>query len=132
MGGWYDAFKDLLAIADRLKDAELKQSLAAVRVECAKLAEENARLREELIALREQARAESTMRYRDNVYWRQAEGTPEEGPFCPTCWDGARKPVRMTLLEHGSHWRCNVCDRYVLRPGATPPSRMRVETDWIV
>jgi predicted ATP-grasp superfamily ATP-dependent carboligase len=54
--GWYEAIKDAIVVADRLRDIELKQRLADVQVECAKLAEENAKLRQELLDLREQAK----------------------------------------------------------------------------
>jgi hypothetical protein len=52
--GWYEAIKDVVTVADRLRDAELKHRLAAVQVECAKLAEDNARLRQDVLELRGQ------------------------------------------------------------------------------
>ena len=67
--GWYEALKDAHAVADRLKNAELKQRLADLQVECAKLAEENARLRQELIALRQRVRTREEMQYQHDVYW---------------------------------------------------------------
>lgn len=85
--GWYEAVKDVLSVADRLRDAELRQ-LANVQVECANLAEENARLRQELMDLREKTRARQEMEFRDNVYWRLSEDARKEGPFCPKCLDG--------------------------------------------
>ena len=94
--GWYEALKDAVAVADQLKNAELKQKLAAVQVESAKLAEENARLRQELIDLREQAQTRQEMEYHDNVYWRQFAEGEREGPFCPKCLDGERKKARMS------------------------------------
>ena len=51
--GWYEALKDAVKAADQLRSAELKQKLAEVQVECAKLAEDNALLRQELIEMRE-------------------------------------------------------------------------------
>ena len=68
--GWYEAIKDAIIVADRLRDIELKQRLADVQVECAKLAEENAKLRQELLDLREQAKTRQEMYYQNNVYWR--------------------------------------------------------------
>ena len=119
--GWYEAIKDVITVAERLKDAELKQTLATVRMEGAKLAEENARLREELVALRERLCAEAAILHRDNVYWKRVEGAPEEGPFCPTCWDGERKPVRMAEWAEDLWWKCPVCRCSVQRPGMAPP-----------
>lgn len=115
--GWYEAFKDLLAVADRLRDAELKHKLADVQMEGARLAEENARLRQELIALQEQVRTRQEMQYRDNVYWRQAGQGEREGPFCPKCLDGDGKPARMSDRADDDCWRCPVCRYVVMKPG---------------
>lgn len=118
--GWYEAFKDVLAVADRLRDAELKQRLADVQVEGAKLAEENARLRQELIGLREQVRIRQEMQYQDNVYWRQSGQGKREGPFCPKCLDGERKAARMSDRADDHCWRCPVCRYAIMKPGRGP------------
>lgn len=115
--GWYEAFKDLLAVADRLRDAELKQRLADVQMEGARLAEENARLRQELIELREQLRTRQEMQYQDNVYWRQSGQGSREGPFCPKCLDGDGKPARMSDRADDDFWRCPVCSYIIMKPG---------------
>jgi beta propeller repeat protein len=86
--GWYEAMKDAISVADRLRDAELKQKLANVQIECAKLSEENAQLRLEVHELREQIRTRQTMEFRDDVYWRNEDGQLI-GPICPKCFDGA-------------------------------------------
>ena len=65
---WYEALKDAVTAAERVRDAELKQRLADVQVECAKLAEDNARLRQDLTDLREQSRTRQEAQHRDNVY----------------------------------------------------------------
>ena len=106
--GWYEAVKDLIKIADRIRDAELKQKLADVQMEGAKLAEENARLRQELIDLRQQVQTRQEMIFRDNVYWRHQSDDKIEGPFCPKCLDGEGKSSRMTDLAD-NYWRCPVC-----------------------
>lgn len=118
--GWYEAFKDLLAVADRLRDAELKQKLADVQLEGAKLAEENARLRQELIELREQVRTRQEMQHQDNVYWRQSGQGRREGPFCPKCLDGEGKAARMSDRPDDHWWRCPVCGCIIKKPGPGP------------
>ena len=124
--GWYEALKDAIAAADRLRDAEMKQRLADVQVECAKLAEENARLRQELIDLRERERIREEMQYADNVYWRPSGKGKREGPFCPKCFDGENKTARMSEHLEDSYWRCPVCNYAILKPGEShtlPSSR---------
>jgi hypothetical protein len=116
--GWYEALKDVLTLADRLKDAELKQRLADVQMEGAKLAEENARLRQELIDLRQQVDTRQQMEFRDNVYWRLSLQGKGEGPFCPKCLDGDGKAARM--VDAPNHWECPVCDFTTRKPGSDP------------
>jgi len=112
---WYDAIKVAGDAIEALRNAELNGLLANVRMEGAKLAEENARLREELLALKEIARLRGTMVFRDNVYWHVEEGKTQ-GPCCPNCWPSVGKAVRM--VDRGRHgWICPVCDRYIGRPG---------------
>jgi hypothetical protein len=129
--GWDEAIKDAFAVADDLKHAELTHALAVVRMEGAKLTVENARLWEELLALRELTRGEAAMVHRHSVYWKQIDGGGEEGPFCPTCWDGERKLVRMDEVRGA--WRCAVCRR-ALYPGVTPQERRQLapwQRGWI-
>lgn len=124
---WYEAIKDAVTVADRLRDAELQHRLAAVQVECAKLAEKNARLRQELLDLREQSQTRQEMKFKDNVYWR-VNGDEMEGPFCPKCLDGDKKSSRMAERSEDSFWRCPVCGCNIRRPGTS--SRKQVETQF--
>jgi hypothetical protein len=117
--GWYEALKDVVTVADRLRDAELKHRLADVQVECAKLAEENARMRQELINLRAQVQTRQEMTFRDNVYWRTSKGE-DEGPYCPKCLDGSNRAARMTNMADDAFWRCPVCTCAIQMPGADP------------
>ncbi len=65
--GWYEAIKDVITVADKLKNAELKQKMADVQMECAKLAEDNARMRQELIEFREEATVKQEMLFQGNL-----------------------------------------------------------------
>jgi hypothetical protein len=114
--GWYEAIKDAIGVADQLRNTDLRQKLADVQMEGAKLAEENARLRQELIDLREQLQTRQDMHFRDNVYWRR-RADAEEGPFCPKCLDGDRKAARMVDRPDDEWWRCPVCKTIIEKPG---------------
>lgn len=118
--GWYEAFKDAMSVVERVRDAELTLRLADVRVEGAKLAEENAALRQELLGLREQAQTRQGMYYRDNVYWKRHEDDePDDGPYCPTCLDGANKAMRMPAYPDRDYWTCKLCKCDIRRPGSS-------------
>ena len=109
---WYDAIGKAADAIEALKNAELNQLLATVRMEGAKLAEENARLREELIALREAARLRGTMVFRNDTYWQEGAESAALGPYCPKCWPADSKAVRM--VRRGQRGViCPVCDTYI-------------------
>jgi hypothetical protein len=128
--GWYEAIKDAVTVADRLRDAELQHRLAAVQVECAKLAEENSRLRQELLELREQTQTRQQMEFLNNVYWRKREDGKSEGPFCPKCLDGEKKASRMAERADDNYWRCSVCLSAVEKPGTRPPIRVNTPSPY--
>lgn len=110
-----DAINRALYAVENLKTAEAKQAMATVRMEGAKLAEENAVLRAEIKSLNEAVRLESVMELRHDVYWEQT-ATEEKGPYCPACWDGQRKPVRLLELDE-NRWICSVCNKTRFKPG---------------
>lgn len=117
--GWYEAIKDVVTVADRLRDVELKQKLADVQVECAKLAEENSKIRQELIDLREQVNIRQEMEYQNDVYWRRVEKDRYAGPYCPKCLDGDKKAARMSNRPDDFFWRCPVCRYEIEKPGSS-------------
>jgi len=118
--GWYEAIKDALTVADKLRSAELKQKLADVQVECAKLAADNASLRQENLEFREQLQTRQDMEFRQNVYWRRLAPGKFEGPYCPKCLDGERKTARMGDRPDDHYWRCPVCGTFIQKPGEDP------------
>src|SRR5437870_8782218 len=86
-------------VSDKLKDVELKELLVKARLEAVSLADENVRLRKENLELREASRDREEMYFEDNYWWRKRADGSREGPFCPRCWEGNQKPVRM--LDRG-------------------------------
>lgn len=128
--GWYEAVKDVVTVAERLKDAELKNRLADVQVECAKLAEENAQLRTELLDLRGQLQIRQEMHFHNNVYWRHGKDKSREGPYCPKCFDGSNKLARMAEPPGGNYWFCPVCSFLMDMPGGGTRVPGRAMTDF--
>lgn len=123
--GWLETVKAAGDAIEALRSAEANAKFADVRMEMAKLAEENARLREELLALREKAGLREQMTARDNLYWRST-GTGEDGPFCPTCWDGDKKAVRL-VDEDRYKLLCPVCKEDRWKPDGQ--ARWRADMD---
>lgn len=115
--GWFEAIKDAFTVADNFKNADLIHRLVDVRMEGAKLVEENVRLRQELADLREQAKTRQQMHYEKNAYWWQTSEGKSEGPFCPKCFAGDNKPARMSDYADFHAWICPVCNCSIQKPG---------------
>lgn len=114
--GWEESVNDLQVLAERRNDEEMKQKVARVRIECAKLADE-------LTA----ARRPPTMDWDGKVFWEVGNDGKRVGPICPECWQGKRNPVRM-VEDSGDH-QCPVCKRWAnFRPLASYGEAPNVET----
>ena len=118
--GWLDSISAAIAVADELKNVDLKSKLADVKMACVDLAEENVRLREERNDLREQLRRRTEMKFDQNVYWQEGPDGKRDGPFCPGCRDGQGKTARMAERPDDHYWRCTVCTKTVEKPGRDP------------
>jgi regulator of replication initiation timing len=108
---WYETFKDVTDILEKVKSAEAQKARADLMLEGAKLIEENANLRLENQQLREQLALKDEMVFKDNLYWRRKTEGEEDGPYCPNCLDGSSKPVRMTTQKdpkEGGFYACPV------------------------
>ena len=97
-----DSAKKALDIANELKNIELKEAILGLK-------EEIIALREENISLKEQLKEKQTynMEFIENYYWDRKEDGTKVGPYCPACWDGEKKAVRM---QDGFYEKiCPVC-----------------------
>jgi regulator of replication initiation timing len=111
---WYDAIKDVAAVVDRINDADLLKAMANLKIEGAELAEQNAKLRDENRDLKEKLSVKEEFVFEKNLYWKKSpDGNISEGPFCPSCFSGKDKAVRM-IAERGEYitdfYDCPVCN----------------------
>lgn len=99
-----DSAKKALEIANELKNIELKEAILELKEKIIELREENITLKEQL-----QEKQKYNMQFIDNYYWNIKKDGSKVGPYCPACWDGDRKPVRMQQSAFGNF--CPVCYR---------------------
>lgn len=99
-----DSAKKALEIANELKNIELKEAILELKEKIIELREENITLKEQL-----KEKQKYNMQFIDNYYWDIKEDGSKVGPYCPACWDGDRKPVRMQQSDFGDF--CPVCCR---------------------
>jgi hypothetical protein len=70
-----------------------------------------AQLEDELREARAALAVREQLLPRAGLYWRPPSGNaPEDGPFCPRCYDGNGKVVRLTYLDSKTPY-CVVCER---------------------
>ena len=98
------SIKKVIDIANELKNVELKEAILNLKEEILELREENIALKEKLIE-----KQKHNMEFIDNYYWNTKENGEKEGPFCPACWDGDGKAVRLQGNDY-SHYFCPVCN----------------------
>ena len=88
------SIKKVIDIANELKNVELKEAILNLKEDILELKEENMDLKENL-----SEKQKYNMKFIDNYYWNIKENGEKEGPFCPACWDGDGKAVRMQEYE---------------------------------
>lgn len=126
---WLDTISAAIAVADELKNVDLKSKLADVKMACVDLAEQNVRLREERNDLREKLRLREEMVWDEkmNAYFRTNPSGVREGPFCPKCLDGDSKVARMA--SEYQDFRCPVCTHLLNLDEAARSLRSRLRNE---
>src|SRR5256885_467658 len=122
-----DGIKKVLAVAKRLKDADVQEILLDAQERALSLKEELVTLRAENLGLREQLAAKVAAEFDSGAYWsKTAEG--RDGPFCSRCYDVDRRLVRMKQ-NLGQWHRCPQCDQAFevtcVPPKSSPPISVR-------
>ncbi len=99
-----DASKIALDIAEKIKNADLRNAILDLKEEIVALREENIALKQQLAE-----RKEYNMQFshEDNCYWNILKDKTKDGPYCPVCWDTKKLPVR--LLGKMGYYRCHNC-----------------------
>ena len=81
------------------------------------LQEENKRFKKENKELQKKLEFQDDLEYRNNVYWKKSN---EDGPYCPRCWDGDKKSMRMTTKVGGNFAICPECKTKINFTGKEP------------
>lgn len=97
---------------------ELVQQLMEARIAELERIEEMATLKDRIRELEARLAEREALYARHNAFWRRTsnEAAPDEGPFCPKCWQGDGRAVLMNVDDSDECWRCKVCDTSVKRP----------------
>lgn len=135
--GVYEMLKDAAKLAQRADNVELMRKLLDAQAESLADRERIRTLTEENSELNARLRLQGEMRWNGeyHAYYRYVQNAEPDGPFCPRCWDGDGKPVRLAEWSASPWWKCVVCPMTIQRPGAvvpkSGPSRSAVRSDWL-
>jgi hypothetical protein len=126
-GAAFSSAASLLELAKNIKNAdlhdqiaELKVQLAAIKNDAASLLNENRELKEELNAMKNSKENPLVFNREDGLYY-DSQG---EGPFCPSCYDSGKERIHITLYSY----KCPKCHEPFREKGigagvAAPPGR---------
>ena len=105
--GFYDAFKDVLNIAQKADNVELYKQLLDLSSQALELQAENAKLRDESAELKKVKDLEENIEYHVDPYiTRKSDTQPIK--YCAACW--ASKKALIALQNRGdSLYTCTLC-----------------------
>jgi hypothetical protein len=100
--------KGLTALNRQYAEAELRGKVVDALERATEARAAILALQEQNKDLQEKLTRRATMRWIPPVYWQTREGQPNDGPFCPQCWDSEEKVIRLQPLQAGA-WVCKTC-----------------------
>lgn len=102
----FGAVRELIELITKLGEETNNLALQKAILE---LDKKNYQLEKEILELKKELdkRQQYNMQFIDNYYWDVKDGNAKIGPYCPACWDGDGKAVRMQEGYYGPF--CPVC-----------------------
>jgi hypothetical protein len=104
----FEALKNAIALVDKVRNRDLYEKLVQLMESVQTLTEENIALKKKLRQIEDEAVSDSELEFRSPLFY--AKGDPQ--PFCPTCWQGPHKRVRLAGPRPWSgqqRYDCSVC-----------------------
>ena len=105
--GWYEAIKDGIAVAQKMDNIPLVQSLMDAQKQIFDLLEENHHLKEEVTKMKEIENIACKIERHDDAYITLSDD-PEKHIYCSNCWDSKRVLVQGQKTSTGAY-HCPAC-----------------------
>ncbi|MGB3477593.1 MAG: hypothetical protein WBB67_00350 [bacterium] len=106
-------FDDLKSIAEVLQEANKIEQYKQILDIQQQLLEMQKKMRAqvaEIEELQEKLKIKGDILFKNPAYWIKKKDGLWDGPFCPTCWDGEKKLIRLVERFPGRNiLRCNIC-----------------------
>lgn len=108
-----ETLKKAIDLSRKAEYVELRDVLLDLREQLQNIRDANLELREENRVLREKLDIRESLIFDNNLWWRATTDGNRDGPYCPKCYGGDQKVVRMVVANvfERSH-QCPVCNYY--------------------
>lgn len=118
--GWFEAFKDVLTVAQKADNVDLVRQLLELNNQALEMQEEIRKLKQENVELRKVQDLESRIiRHSENYLTLVAES--DNIRYCPVCWGNERKLIQLTCDDYSGKFICAICNN----KGRYAPSQHR-------
>jgi hypothetical protein len=113
IGAASETLKKAIDLTRKAEFVELRDVLLDLRQQLQDIRDANLELREQNRELRERLDKREALTFKRNLWWRTTPDGKDDGPYCPKCFGGDQKVVRMTDVNspEGAN-RCPVCNYY--------------------
>lgn len=107
----WEVAKGLKIATEALDDANIKFQIANLISALADAKIEASENTEKISKLEKIINRRKSFIFRDGRYYLNEDGSEEEGPFCPCCYDSKSKEVHLHGYGSGAttEWFCKVC-----------------------
>lgn len=96
--GWFEAFKDVLTVAQKADNVDLVRQLLELNNQALEMQEEIRKLKQENVELRKVQDLESRI-IRHSENFLTIEGESEDIRYCPVCWGNEHKLIQLLLYD---------------------------------
>lgn len=108
---FYDAFKDVISVAQKADNVELYRQLLDLSAQALDLQAEVSKLREENAALKEKANRKENIVRHAGAYITLADD-PLSVPYCAVCYGKDDKLLQLQDYDD-CYYRCYNCGQYI-------------------
>ena len=126
---------DLQAVAKVLQKAgniDLYNILLDLQEKILEVEKENSDLRDQVRELKEELKIKAQIVFSDDAYWI-VEVDKKDGPYCPHCYDGEKRLIRLLSCPDPRFSRCPKCNLtlpiHYGKPWKRPEINSRNKTD---
>lgn len=106
--------KEVVNLVKEIDNIELYRNILDLQSELMGVVQELGEHKKENALLKEKLESKVSLKFENNVYWREDINGAKDGPFCSTCYDTKSNLVRMQYQNPGvgfePYYICRSCN----------------------